>query len=289
MSCRDDSADAEALLASPEVSATIHHWAREVLGEVLAVLDRASVPVLPVKGVLTAYALYSKPAERPIRDIDLRVLPEHLPKVLDAARTRGWHVHHVSNAYQAALLRVGGLSVDVETSVGAPFMTRLTVRQMFARASRQSAPFRFSHLRPDFEDHLILQCLNVYKDHLMHASAWAIEDLFRSADMPGFDPQRFLQRVREAGNLTAIHVLASWLLSRRDHAVWQTLLRQTSGHGRKAYARVMLTAVRKPMPETALFLRGLSRLSADDALTRARAMIQLVRFAVAEKPPRTWG
>src|SRR5271157_538554 len=80
-------------------------------------LGRHSIPVLPVKGVVTARALYDDLAVRPIRDVDVRVRRKDFPRAVRVARDRGWHRTHVALLGQAQW-RVEGMEVDVKSELG---------------------------------------------------------------------------------------------------------------------------------------------------------------------------
>ena len=58
-----------------------HQHAQVVLEQVLGVCRSNGIDVLPVKGVLTAHLWYADPGERPIQDVDLRVVPGELQRV----------------------------------------------------------------------------------------------------------------------------------------------------------------------------------------------------------------
>ena len=61
----------------------IHRWAaseakRGAFAEVVLAGDAIGVPVLPVKGVLTAQLFYPDPADRVMVDIDVRARPRNI-------------------------------------------------------------------------------------------------------------------------------------------------------------------------------------------------------------------
>src|SRR3984957_19837063 len=63
-----------------------HVAASRVLGTVVSALAAHSIPVLPVKGVVTAHLLYDDIALRPIRDIDIRLRPRDFGSAVRLAR-----------------------------------------------------------------------------------------------------------------------------------------------------------------------------------------------------------
>jgi hypothetical protein len=97
-----------------------HLLADAVLAGVLAAFDEAKIEALPVKGIITATQLYADVRERPLTDIDLRVAPRDLARVVAVAERHGWAVHRVSPRYGNVVFDMGGLSVDVEAAVGPP-------------------------------------------------------------------------------------------------------------------------------------------------------------------------
>jgi hypothetical protein len=69
---------------SPVAAWIKHQIARERLREVVTALEAIGIPVLAVKGVVSAHTLYPDVAERPMSDVDLRLRVRDFRAVLEA-------------------------------------------------------------------------------------------------------------------------------------------------------------------------------------------------------------
>lgn len=216
-----------------------HLRARAALGKVLERLDAARVPALVVKGALLAHQLYASPVERPIRDVDLRVLPGDLERFVAALEGLPFRVVRRSRAYGNLVLVGFGTDLDVETTIGPPFLCRLSVAAMLRRAVRATSPLGFPHWQPELHDHALLLAVNAFKDHLVRASTWSLRDLELVAELPAFDPLVLAARAREAGATTIVHVVARCVGERAANASWERVAEATPP-ARPAYAREML-------------------------------------------------
>jgi hypothetical protein len=247
-------------------------WIRQTIGaQALGAVVRAiGLPdVLPVKGIVTARILYADPAERPLADVDVRVPPERLPDVLAFARAGGHDVITHAPAYRNVVLDVGGVQVDVETTVGPPGLTDLSVRAMLARARIDEGLFGFPVLLPEISDHAVVLAVNLFKDKLHAAQPWSVSDLVRLAATPAFDPEAVAARAREARCAAIVWIVADWLAGESEG-----LRRVRAAFGprppRPVYARLFRTAA-KHAPY-ALATRLLARAGADDPRLQARAL-----------------
>ena len=99
----------------------------ETLGMLLDGLRAAHVPVIPVKGIVTALRWYGDLATRPAADIDILVRPEDLGRAQAALRSMGLHqpatsrfadlVHDFHDAPWVAQGRFGRTIVELHWSV----------------------------------------------------------------------------------------------------------------------------------------------------------------------------
>lgn len=69
----------------------ISAWARHVMHlraarTFIEACEAEGIPVLPVKGIVTAYTLYEDPAERALRDVDVRIRPQDYVRVGELSR-----------------------------------------------------------------------------------------------------------------------------------------------------------------------------------------------------------
>jgi hypothetical protein len=255
-------------------------WARQaltrrVLCKVTAALGRAGVDVLAVKGVVTSGWLYAEPGERPLTDLDVRVRPRDFGAVVRASAAEGWRLDRRLWSYRTLMLDVDGISVDVESRVGPPGVTPLSVDRLFARASRDPQGFWV----PEAHDHALLLTLNVFKDKISGAFPWALEDVARVVDTPGFDPRVYVGRVREAHLTAMAWVVADWMARERQHASWRTIRGLLGGDAppRARYAsRVRrLFATADPF---SLEVRLMTRVASDDPLRWPFALAASLAF-----------
>jgi hypothetical protein len=206
----------------------IDTWARhaaavEVLREVLPALDAADVPVLAVKGIILARELHHDVADRPIRDVDLRVRPRDFVAAVRAMRARGWGVDYTSKQLGALGFWVAGELVELESSVGPPGLCGLPVSAMLRRAAPHPLGRGVTVLAPEIVDHAVLLVVNAFKDKLVDCPAWSRDDLVAIARHPRFDAASFLGRVRQAGIVTVTWVVADWLAREHGSEAWGEL------------------------------------------------------------------
>jgi hypothetical protein len=250
-----------------------HMRARAVLERVLARLDAAGVDALVVKGAVVASWLYAREIDRPIRDLDLRVRPRDRDRAVRAlAAMPGARILVASRAYASAVLSIDRVEVDVETTLGPPFLCALSVDAMLARAERTRAALGFSHLRPELHDHALLLALNVFKDRLADLPRWRLRDLERVAALPAFDPATFAARAAEARCTTIVHVVARHVASACDDPRWAALADRIAPARPRYAARVLATLHGPPPPSSRTSIAWrLAIRAASDSRPRAAA------------------
>jgi hypothetical protein len=219
-----------------------HQVAPVRLRAVSCAFAEAGIPVLPVKGVLTAHLLYADVAERPLFDIDLRIRRRDFRFAMRLAQQRGWSPQTTSPVLWTAILQVDGWEVDVEATVGPPGLCALRVEDLLARADRHTDPFGFDHVQPAFDDHALILVLNAFKDGL-RPQPWAIEDLRRIANHPRFDEAALVDRARAGRVASALWIVADWLAEREGALPWRIVRdrvgpRPPSRRAMAAYSRV---------------------------------------------------
>ncbi len=255
----------------PRAQALLHAAADHVLRLVIARLSEAGVRVLPVKGVVTAHLLYDEPWQRPIADVDLRIAPQHLARVREVARGAGWKELAWAPAYDNIVLEVAGIMVDIEGTVGPPGLCALSVEQMMSRALRADG-----HDVPELHDHALLLCVNAFKDKLIDASAWSVEDLVRIVRLPTFDASTLAARAREARVVALAWIVANWLATSKGDAPWAIVRERLSRRPPRAIYQQALGSAIASAPH-GYAARLLTRVAADDprmwwgALRRALA------------------
>jgi len=244
-----------------------HEHARRVLGRVLAACGAAGIRALPVKGVLTAHLLYADPSERRIQDIDLRVTPHDFARLENMGARAGFRVLELSHASRNLVFDVDGMMVEFEAHIGPRGLCNLPIETLLARAAVHEAPFGFPHLQPDLHDHALLLVVNVYKDKIVGAAAWAIRDLERLGARGDFDPVRLANLAAENGIAALTWLVADWLADVRGGAAWGDVRERLGAAPRHRYRQTVRTLMRddvimsKPLPHLAL--RILARAGAD--------------------------
>jgi hypothetical protein len=198
-----------------------HLVATEVFRSVASTLGAHSIPVLPIKGLLTAHLLYDDISQRPIRDIDIRLRRRDFERAERLGRNQGWHAEDVALLGQV-LWRVDGIEVDVKSALGPPGLCALSTDEVFARAEQRTAPFGFPHLEPEWNDHALMLVLNVFKDG-MRSTPWAIEDLRRIVEHPPFDPVVLVDRARAGQVLTALWIVSDWMARTQGAPAWRNV------------------------------------------------------------------
>jgi hypothetical protein len=259
-------------------------WVRQmaavpVLGELVSEVGPRRL--LPVKGVVTARTLYADPAERSLRDIDVRVADDAtLGELIAYARAQGYTIRQHLPSYRTAVLEMRGVDVDVECTVGSPGLCGLSIATMLQRAEVRDDVFGFPCAIPELHDHALLLAVNVFKDKISTAQPWQLEDVLRVAEQPSFDPSRFLDVAREARSLAIACVVAEWLAPRS--AKWRAV-RECMGPRppRLAYARVLQWLfANAPL---SLPTRVLARVASDDPAMRLEAIAVAVRYLKERK------
>lgn len=271
-------------LDDPAAVAAMHLAAADATHHVLGAFADAGIAAIPVKGILTARMLYASIEQRPIRDVDLRILPADLPRALDVVRRQGWELVSRMRVYGSAGFRARGFPFDLETHVGAPFMSGLTVAEMLSRATVRQDPLGFPHRHPELHDHALLLCLNVYKDHLVHAADWAVRDVERIVGHPRFNPAELARRARAAGNATMLYVLSTWLVQHRRVELWQGVLSELRLPPRPVYARAMSSLLQRRSKARSTMMRLLARQASDRPWDRVASVATMAGFGMLHGP-----
>jgi hypothetical protein len=246
-----------------------------VLARVLDGCREAGVEALPVKGVLTGRLLYTDPGERPLQDVDLRIRPRDLPVMERAGRRFGWRCVSRSLAYRTIAFDILGFLVEFECHVGPPGVCRLQVEDMLRRARPSVDPLGLPYLRPDPHDHVLLLCVNAFKDKLVDAPPGSVRDLELFASRSEFVEGRFVALAAECKTVTIAWIVAGWLAERFQSAPWGRI-RDDLGRlaPRRRYAsafrRVALRERRGGVSRQAL--RVLARAGSDDRRYRWAAL-----------------
>jgi len=230
---------------------------------VLAAFEQEKIPAVLVKGIVTSALLYDDPSERPMFDVDVRVLPEDHARVAELARNRGWHVRESSRVYKNHTLVIDGVEVDVEGYIGPRYVCWLTTRDLLARATPSDA-LGFRALMPDFTDHVVLMLVNVFKDKLELARPWSLQDLERVPRHSSFDANAIAARVREARVPTI-----AWIVADSLGGEWTRVRDALEADRDERYVRLFRAANRAP---NGMVARVIARASAERKRDRLRAV-----------------
>lgn len=267
------------MTVSPETTAWVQQLlSAEALHAVVDLCAKENIDVLPVKGVITGRFLYDDVSERPLSDVDVRVRPRDLGRLLVAGRRAGWGVIRVQRAYANVVFDVCGRMVDVEGTVGPPGLCGLSVDAMIARSSFD-ASLGFGHRVPELHDHALLLCVNVFKDKLVSASSHAISDLTRIAGVAPFEPRRLAALAQATGAATLVWIVADWLARERAAEPWRLVRGALHPPPRPRYA-ALFRRWTEDGGAGSLRLRLLVRLAHDSKTRRAFAMAALAAMSV---------
>jgi hypothetical protein len=263
-----------------------HVVAQRALRTFVVACEREGIDVLPVKGVLTAHWVGADPAKRPLSDVDVRVRPRDLSRVIALAKAHGWPLVRVSRAYRCANVTVDGVDVDVETSVGPPGLCGLRVEDMIARARRTEGALGFAHLEPEIHDHAMVLAVNAFKDKLALVPEYAMRDVELVVEQPGFDAGLLAERARSTGSVTLLWIVADYMYRNAHREPWHAVALALGAPRRRAFARLLRwLGEREPPGRTvptsgvlrkgSMALRVLSRLAADDVGDRGAAIARM--------------
>ncbi len=241
-----------------------HVLAAAALREFLAIegLDRARI--LVVKGMSTSSILYAHPSERPLSDVDVRTTRRDLAVVVQVARRRGIAADWSSAQLGTVAVRIAGVDIELESTIGPPGVCAVSVGEMLGRAaSREIAPGLVA-LVPEIHDHALQLALNVFKDLLL-SPAWSVEDARRIVRLDSFDPTRFVALVRRAKCAGAVGLVATWLAETGESPEWSELRDAlTPPRANAVYARLFHAAGRHDVRHV---LRTLVAHGGSDTLT----------------------
>jgi len=265
----------------------LHTLAERARAEVTERFELAGIPTLAVKGIVTAETLYPDVVHRPMTDVDLRIRRKDFDRARSIARENGWPVARVLRAYRNIVFTKGGVSIDIETHVGPPGLCAMTVEEMLDRAHvLHLGPGRVVRT-PELHDHVIVLCVNAYKDKMGGAFPWAIEDLIRIVRDPSLSIERLQELATRSKVRTLVWLVADWLAEVRGDHSWRRV-RSALGDAlpRPFYAAIMRRMLRGG-PDS-LGIRLLARAAADTVTPRLRALATACAVEVELGVYRRW-
>jgi hypothetical protein len=263
----------EELVVNLNTSSTRDTWlvhlriakALEILAPALAA---ENVPWMVVKGAALAHLLYSDPADRPLADLDVRIRPEDYQRARQALARASATLTYEAPSYGNLVADVRGQMVDLETTLSARFVTRLSVADVLSR-SRELSLYGGIRVRvPDTVDHALILAANLVKDKITQAAPWSYRDTRVIADQPDFDAAVFVARAFDARMPTIARIVAETFDA--ESAGWRAV-NQRLGPGPRRRTIRAYRWLSETHP-TSLAARLMGRLVTDDAGDRARAL-----------------
>lgn len=250
-----------------------HELASRALRALLELLEPEGVAVLPVKGVVLGRTLYADVTERPMADVDVRIRPADRGRVERLLRARGWPILHGSKQWGAFETESARMLVELETSIGPPGVCAVSVEEMIGRASRTTAGLGFPHLEPELHDHALVLCVTVFKDKIHDTVPWALGDLVRVAQQPGFDAARMAALAARAELRTAVWAVADWAASAGGSEAWAAVRDRIGRTPPRALYLRAYRALAKTPHSSRVALPLLARAASDDPALAARALL----------------
>lgn len=181
------------------------------LGRVMAALNAAAVPCAPIKGIVLARWLYDHIWDRPYVDVDLLVPRSAFAHATAAVLAQRWPLFYRSDELGELGVTVDGIPVELHAEVGRIDLSRLSVDDLLARATTDSATFPFPVRRLDDIDHFLLVVLNVIKDGFTYANPHQPGDLERLLGNLALRQDELVARAAAAGLTTALDLTCSWM------------------------------------------------------------------------------
>lgn len=240
-----------------------HHRAAAALAAFQALAPRE--PFLVVKGVALCARYGWDPADVPISDVDLRVTTRTWWRLRQRLRSaEGGPLRQDSPLYANLVLELAGHLVDIEATLGPPFLTRLRVEGLLGRAELAQLPGAEPFLVPCATDHALLLAINLFKDGLRAATAYARRNAVRLVTEPDFDVGTFVARARRARMHTVALTVALELAG--ESSTWAAIARALGPSEHPLYSLLHARSHRAPQ---ALPARVVRRLGSDSLRDRA--------------------
>ena len=155
---------------------------------------------------------------------------------------------------------------------------------------RALAPSGYPYLAPELHDHVLVLCVNAFKDKLPRSAPWIVTDLERIVLQPGFDADVLAERARASRSRTIVWMVADWIATLSGHRVWAAVRDRIGPEApRPAYAR-LFRALHRRRAERSLALRTLARVGSDAPWSAVRAILVAAAFEaeIRWKEPDTW-
>jgi hypothetical protein len=174
---------------------------KALLQDAARVLNAASVPVMPLKGILLQHTVYDDPAERTITDVDLLVPAEHAARahaaLVEASFvSRAVPTHPFERVYQRP---DDALAVDLHTQIFPPHRFRPDDRQLFARSARNTQVFGVPVMLPDPCDLYAHLVGNFTKDHANQENRMHLRDFGAVARRFALEPGQVAEHLARTG------------------------------------------------------------------------------------------
>jgi hypothetical protein len=246
-----------------------HEVALRAFGRVAESLKAAGVPVIPVKGLALAHWLYEDVAQRPFTDIDLLIPRAAWHEARRAMIALGEPTYESFELGELSV-PVDGVLVELHAEFGEIRMTAISVDDVLARSTSDSATFGFAVRRLDDVDHLLLMAVNALKDAFVFARPHVAGDLARLLDRTFEQRGELVRRAGDAGFASGLYCTAQWMAQEHGSPSWVRLLDSLGSPSRPLFVRAFERFRRLRNPPLYLGVL-LGRWSNDRAETRLRA------------------
>jgi Uncharacterised nucleotidyltransferase len=241
-------------------------------------------PFVVVKGLATAQLLYRDCAERPLADVDLRVCPGDLDVCRLAFRSVGARLIEDARSYGSLCYELDGQVFDLESHVGAPHLARLTTADLIASTRMVTLTTGLAVPTPSHELHLLLLCVNVFKDKVSECPTWSKEDVARLLSHQETSRELFMHLTRTFHLRRVVKLTLRWLRE-EGYAVEPPSPSELPLPSLGATALAILQAKLKPRPH-AVVTRVAFRLASDKPRDWPKAIFAAARFEWNERRAR---
>jgi hypothetical protein len=173
----------------------------ELVRQAAAVLAKARIPVMPLKGALLARWVYTEPGERIGGDVDLLVPEPQFDSAVHALRDGGFAVRRNAFNPNEVYARPAWATVDIDlhwTLFGAGRYS-LPTSKVFARGQTDRSLYGAPVILPDPLDAVAHAVGHAAADHTAATAASGRRDAARIAARFGLDPRRAAAHLDDTG------------------------------------------------------------------------------------------
>lgn len=199
--------------------------ARETLRDVATLLHEASIPVMPLKGVLFQLVLYADPAERSLCDVDVLVPERHFVRAIELLVKHGYRPFGAGPSWiEASFDAPRGLPLDLHRRLFCRLRYNLPTNEVFLRATVDRALLGAPLWIQSPLDTLAHLVGKFVSDHVCSDAAPRLAELERLVDHHFITAAPAVRHLERTGlSRAALHVFARGALE-REHPFYQAAL-----------------------------------------------------------------